>query len=61
MLGKIIGAIAGQKLAGPNQKVTGALAGAAVATAARRGLFPLAVVAGAGWAIKKLWERRRGA
>ena len=38
MLAKILGAIAGEKLAGQNSKTTGALIGAAVPVIARRGL-----------------------
>ena len=59
MLGKILGAIAGEKIAGRNRKVTGALVGAAIPAIARRGLGPLALALGAGWGAKKLIERRR--
>ncbi len=59
MLGKILGAIAGEKIAGPNQKVTGALVGAAIPAIARRGLAPLGLALAAGWGAKKLIERRR--
>ena len=59
MLAKILGAIAGEKIAGRNQKVTGALVGAAIPVIARRGLGPLALVLGAGWGAKKLIEKRR--
>ncbi len=59
MLGRILGAIAGERLAGRNSKLTGALVGAAVPAIARRGLGPLALVLAAGWGAKKLIERRR--
>ena len=59
MLAKILGAIAGQKIAGRNQKVTGALVGAAVPVIARRGLGPLGLALAVGWGVKKLIERRR--
>jgi hypothetical protein len=59
MLAKILGAIAGKKIAGRNQKVTGALVGAAVPVIARRGLGPLGLALAAGWGAKKLIERRR--
>jgi hypothetical protein len=59
MLAKILGAIAGEKIAGRNRKLTGAVVGAAVPAIARRGLGPLAVVLAAGWGAKKLIERRR--
>jgi len=60
MLGKILGAIAGERLAGRNRKLTGTLVGAAIPAIARRGLGPLALIVGAGWGAKKLWDRRRG-
>ena len=59
MLAKILGAIAGQKIAGRNQKVTGALVGAAVPVIARRGLGPLGLALAVGWGAKKRIERRR--
>ena len=59
MLTKILGAIAGEKVAGRNRKVSGALVGAAIPVIARRGLGPLALELGAGWGAKKLLERRR--
>jgi hypothetical protein len=59
MLARILGAVAGEKIAGRNQKLTGALVGAAVPAIARRGLGPLALVLGAGWGAKKLLEKRR--
>ena len=59
MLGKILGGIVGERLAGPNRKLTGTRVGAAIPVIARRGLGPLALVAAAGWGAKKLWERRR--
>jgi hypothetical protein len=59
MIGKLIGAIIGEKLAGPNNKVTGALVGAAVPAIARRGLGTLGLALAAGWGVRKLIERRR--
>lgn len=59
MLGKLLGAMAGEKIAGPNRKLTGTLVGAAIPAIARRGLGPLALVAAAGWGAKKLLDRRR--
>jgi hypothetical protein len=59
MLGKILGGIVGEKIAGPNRKLTGTLVGAAVPAIARRGLGPLMLVGAAAWGAKKLWERRR--
>jgi len=60
MLGKIFGAIVGEKLAGPNRKATGALIGAAVPVIARRGLGTLGLVMAAGWGAKKLIDYSRG-
>lgn len=60
MLAKILGAIAGQKVAGRNNKLSGALIGAAVPAIARRGLGPLGVMLAAGWGAKKLIDYRRG-
>ena len=59
MLARILGAIAGEKVAGPNNKLSGALIGAAIPAIARRGLGPLGLALAAGWGAKKLIERRR--
>ena len=59
MLGKLAGAFIGEKIAGRNRGLRGALIGAGVAAVARRGLGPLALVAGAGWAAKKMWDKRQ--
>ena len=57
MIAKVLGAIAGKKLAGRNDKVTGALIGAAVPVIARRGLGPLGLALGAGWLAKKAYDK----
>lgn len=57
MLAKILGAIAGKKLASRNSKLTGALVGAAVPVIARRGLGPLGLALGAGWLAKKAYDK----
>lgn len=59
MLARILGALAGRKLAGRNSKGSGALIGAALPMIARRGLGPLGLALGAGWAAKKLYDRRK--
>ena len=59
MLAKILGAIAGEKLASRNNRATGALIGAALPAIARRGLGPLGLALGAGWAAKKFYDRRK--
>jgi hypothetical protein len=60
MLAKILGAIAGEKIAGRNNKLSGALIGAAVPVIVRRGLGPLGIALAAGWGAKKLIDYRRG-
>jgi len=59
MLAKILGAIAGEKIAGRNNKLTGAVVGAAVPVIARRGLGTLGIVLAAGWGAKKLIDHSR--
>ena len=59
MIGKILGAIAGEKLAGRNNRGRGALLGAAMPFIARRGLGPLGMALAAGWGAKKLYDRNR--
>jgi hypothetical protein len=59
MMGKLAGAFIGEKMAGRNNGLKGALMGAGVAAVARRGLGPLALVFGAGWAAKKMMEKRQ--
>lgn len=58
MLGKIIGAFAGRRIAGRNSGLKGALLGAGVGHLARRGLGPLAAGAAVAYGAKKLWDRR---
>ena len=59
MLGKLAGAYLGEKMAGRNRGLKGALMGAGLAAVARRGLGPLALALGAGWAAKKMWDKRQ--
>jgi hypothetical protein len=59
MLGRILGAVVGQKIASRNDRGTGALLGLALPMIARRGLGPLGLALGAGWAAKKLYDRNR--
>ena len=58
MLSKIAGALIGRRVAGRNQGLKGAVLGAGIAAVAKRGLFPLAMAAGAAYGLKKLWDRR---
>ena len=59
MLARILGALAGEKIAGPNKKLTGALVGAAIPAIARRGLGPLGLALAAGYGAKKFIDYRR--
>lgn len=59
MLARILGALAGEKIAGKNSKLSGALVGAAIPAIARRGLGPLGLVLAAGYGAKKLIDYRR--
>ena len=59
MLGKIAGAFIGSKVAGRQSGAKGALLGIGLAAIARRGLGPLGLALGAGWAAKKLYEKRQ--
>jgi len=60
MLGKLVGAIIGEKIAGRNRGTKGALLGAGAAAVARRGFGPLAGMLALGWGAKKLYEWRKG-
>ena len=59
MLGKIAGAFIGSKVAGRQSGAKGALLGLGLSALARRGLGPLGLALGAGWAAKKLYEKRQ--
>jgi hypothetical protein len=59
MLGKILGAGIGRRLAGRNQGMKGALLGAAAPWLARRAFTPLGVAAIGAYGVKKLYDRRR--
>ncbi|WP_344709874.1 hypothetical protein [Sphingomonas humi] len=61
MLGKIAGAIIGNRIAGRNDGVKGAILGAAGARLAARGLGPLGTALTVAYGAKKLydWNRAR--
>ena len=59
MIGKLIGASIGRRLAGRNDGVKGALLGAAAPWLLRRAFTPLGVVALGAYGAKKLYDRRR--
>ncbi|WP_310468197.1 hypothetical protein [Sphingomonas sp.] len=60
MLGKIAGALIGNRIAGRHSGAKGALIGAGVAAIARRGLGPLGLALALGYGAKKLYDRRGG-
>jgi hypothetical protein len=60
MLGKLAGALIGNRIAGRNSGAKGAILGAGVAAVARRGFGPLAGALALGWGAKKLWDWRKG-
>jgi len=59
MFGKIAGAMIGNRLAGRNGGLKGALLGAAGARVASRGLGPLGTALALGYGAKKLYEWNR--
>jgi hypothetical protein len=59
MIGKLIGAGLGRRLAGRNAGAKGALLGAAAPWLLRRAFTPLGVAALGAYGAKKLWDRRR--
>ena len=59
MLGKLAGALIGRRLASRNSGLKGAALGYGAAALARRGLGPLGLALGAGWAAKKLYDKRQ--
>ena len=61
MIGKLIGAKIGEKLAGRNSGFKGALIGAAAPWLLRRAFTPLGVAALGAWGAKKLGDGRRAA
>ena len=59
MIGKIIGASVGRRLAGRNQGLKGALLGAAAPWLLRRAFTPLGIAAMGAYGAKKIYDRRR--
>ncbi len=59
MIGKIIGASIGKRLAGRNEGVKGALIGAAAPWLLRRAFTPLGFAALGAYGAKKYYDRRR--
>ncbi len=59
MIGKLIGAKIGRRLAGRNEGFRGAVIGATAPWLLRRAFTPLGVAALGAYGAKKLWDRRR--
>jgi hypothetical protein len=59
MLGKLMGAWAGEKVAGGNERAKGALLGYGVAELARRSIPAIVVLAIGSWAFRKWRDERR--
>ena len=59
MIGKIIGASVGRRVAGRNEGLKGALIGAAAPWLIRRAFTPLGVAALGAYGAKKYYDRRR--
>jgi hypothetical protein len=59
MIGNIIGAMVGRRLAGRNEGTRGALIGAAAPWLMRRAFTPLGLLALGAYGAKKLYDRRR--
>ena len=59
MIGKIIGASLGKRLAGRNEGVKGALIGAAAPWLLRRAFTPLGIAALGAYGAKRYYDHRR--
>jgi hypothetical protein len=59
MIGKLIGAAVGKRMAGRNQGLKGALLGAAAPWLVRRAFTPLGVAALGAYGAKRFYDRRR--
>ncbi|HYE28037.1 MAG TPA: hypothetical protein VEA61_07370 [Allosphingosinicella sp.] len=61
MIGKIVGAAVGRRMAGRYGGGTGLVLGALAPVIAKRAFGPLGLAVGGAWVAKKLWDRRRAA
>jgi hypothetical protein len=59
MIGKLIGASIGKRLAGRNREGQGALLGMLLPVVGRRLFGPLGLALGAGYVAKRVWDRRQ--
>ena len=58
MIGKLLGAWVGEKIAGPNSGAKGAILGAGAVTIAKRAVPTIAALAVLGWGVSKLRRLR---
>ena len=58
MIGKLLGAWVGDRIAGPNSGAKGAILGAGAVTIAKRAVPAIAAIAAIGWGVKKLRSLR---
>ena len=61
MIGKLVGAAIGKRIAGRNREGTGELIGFLAPALGRRLFGPLGLALGAGYVAKKVWDRRQAA
>ena len=59
MIGRIIGAAIGKKLAGRHEGTRGLILGALAPTIARRAFGPLGLAIGGGYLAKKIYDHRK--
>ena len=59
MIGKLLGAFVGEKIAGENEGAKGAILGYGAASLAKRGIPTIAALALGGWLFKKWRNQRR--
>jgi hypothetical protein len=59
MIGKLIGAAVGRRIARRNEGGTGLILGALAPSIAKRAFGPLGLAVGGGYLAKKMWDRRR--
>jgi hypothetical protein len=59
MIGKLIGAAIGKRVAGPGEETKGELIGFFAPAIAKRIVGPLGLALAGGWVAKKLWDRRK--
>lgn len=59
MIGKLVGAAVGKRIAGRNRGMKGMLMGAAAPWVVRRMFGPLGLAVAGGYAAKKYWDSRK--